>query len=460
MKIKKADLIALLMCFLFGLAGVLINLNRFWQYESGYYDFGIFDRAIWEVAHFRLPIIDHLVVGGKIIFADHFSPSLFLFSPLYWFTSKSEILFIAQDIFVALSGFVIYKMAKSVLKSNLLSISVLASYFLFTGLQNAVFSDFHEVTVMTLPLALTYWAILKSKKKLFFALLIITLGYKESLFLLGIGLAIFIYLYKKEWRRTAIWTFIISVIWGIVTIKVIIPHFSGNAYYYQPVQQQNIQGFIMNLFNPTIKIKTVLLTLLSFLFLPIFSPPTWTILLTNWTQRFLIESTTRWDLGLHYNAEIAPTLAVSAILGLSYLKNKISWYLSYLIGVGLLLTSLFLYRFIFHGPFGLAYNMAFYKHTKDFYFLDKMLPLISKDSIVVAQNNLAPRFMHNKGIFFLRENYRKFNADYIVLDLRSGQNINNFLGAQDIQKVFEDIKVNKKYKIYYHTGEQYIFKKI
>src|SRR5690606_312203 len=98
------DYFAIFFFVIFALFGSLVSLHRFWQYDIYYYDFGIFDQALWKVAQFKAPIIEHLVVGGKWIFADHFNPSLFVLSPLYWFTDRSEIMLVAQAVCVALSG--------------------------------------------------------------------------------------------------------------------------------------------------------------------------------------------------------------------------------------------------------------------------------------------------------------------------------------------------------------------
>lgn len=451
--------IAILICVIFSIFGILINLNRFWQYESGYYDFGLFDRAIWNVAHFKLPITDHFVFSGKVIFADHFNPSIFLLTPIYWITSHSEALFIIQDIFVGLSGYVLYKIGSRVLKKEFLALSVLLSYFLFVGLQNAIFSDFHELTVATLFIMLTFWAIIKGDKKLFFLFLIITLGFKESLFLLGIGMSVFIYIYRKEWKKVAIATFIISLLWGFFAIMVIIPFFSGGIYNSEPLLTGGVTAVIFRLFTPFIKVKTVFLTLFSFLFLPILTPSLWVIMLLNFLHRFLLPGSTRWDLGLHYNAELAPTLAISVILALRTLQKKLSRRIVYIVTVTLFITSFVLYRFILHGPYGLSYNPAFYRHTKDFAYLDRLIKRIPQNATVIAQNNIASRFLHNKEVWILRENYRQFNAEYILFDLRPGQNPTNFLGAHDINNVFEKVSNDTNYHIIYHDGDQYIFKR-
>ncbi|MCA9372204.1 DUF2079 domain-containing protein [Candidatus Woesebacteria bacterium] len=157
---------------MFTFAYILLALNRYWQFESGYYDLGIFDTALWKVAHFQTPIIDHFKLSGKNIFADHFHPSIFILAPIYWFTDKTEAILVAQAIIVGLSGVVLFHIAKDKLRNAFAAISIVIAYFLFIGLQNALAFDFHEVTVMTLPLMLLYWAIFTEKKKLYYIFLI------------------------------------------------------------------------------------------------------------------------------------------------------------------------------------------------------------------------------------------------------------------------------------------------
>lgn len=204
-RLKLFDWAAISLSLIFALLGSIVSVIRFLQYEVFYYDFGIFDSAIWNVSHFKPPIVEHLVIGGKWIFADHFSPGIFLLSPLYWISSRSEVLLITQAIVIALSGLVIYVIGVELTKNKFASFSILLSFFLFLGLQNAVISDFHEVTVATLPLALTFWAIVKKRIKLFFLFLFLTLLFKESNFILGIGIGLFIYLTnRKQWKIAAL----------------------------------------------------------------------------------------------------------------------------------------------------------------------------------------------------------------------------------------------------------------
>lgn len=460
LKQKIWDMLAIFSCFLFIVAGILVSINRFWQYEVFYYDFGIFDQAIWNVSRFQKPIIDHLVVGGKWIFADHFSPSIFLLSPLYWFTERSEILLIAQSIIVGLSGFVLYVIGKELLKNRFLSFSILVCYFLFLGLQNAVISDFHEITVITLPLMLTFWAIVKRNLWLYFLFLIITLGGKEVMFLVGVGIGIMLFFQVLEWRKIAFVTVFFSLLWGIFVINYIIPWFSGGIYIYSSIFSQSVVKQAFFLFDHPLKRETLFYSFWSFGFLPLFSPAHWPLMLQDYGSRFLSEACcTRWNLGLHYNAISSVILSISSLYALQRLKKyTILQKYSILVGVVLMLNAFVLYRFFLHGPFALAFHPQFYKHTKEFSFLDKMVDVVPKSATVMTHNNLASRFTHQK-VWLLRSDYKKYMPEYIIIDAREGQNPNNFFPTKHYEKILMNLMNDPSYNRVYETKEQFIFQR-
>lgn len=460
---KRIDSCAWFISALFAIGGIILNLNKYWQYDTGHYDLGIFDSAIWKVSRFQLPIIEHMVAGGRIIWADHFHPSIFLLSPLYWFTDRPEIILIAQDVLVGLSGVVLYYIGVRLLKDRFLALCVVMAYFLFTGLQNAVLFDFHELTMSTVFIMLTYWAFFADKKKLFFLFFLITIGFKESLFLFGMGLSIFMFFTKKTWRKQAIMTGIFSAMYGVFTVGFLIPFFSHNQYQYGPGKYNSIFELIQRLYTPIIKVKTLLWTSLSFSFLPLLVPTLFPLIALHYTGRFLNPFGERWDLGLHYNAEIAPTLAVATVLGLVFLLSKFQKKYVYVVGLLLVLNSLVLYRFILHGPYGLVYNPAFHAQTKKFGFIDDMMKVVPKDTSVsvMSQNNLLGRFSHHDKIKLLSLDYKKHNVDYILFDLRAGQNPNNylFLTESQFKKIFEIVKKDEDYEMIYGKGDQFAFRR-
>ena len=193
-------------------AAILVSVNRYWQYQTFYFDFGIFDMAIWKVSHFQIPTIDHVDISRNniIIFADHFNPSIFLLSPLYWFTSRREVILIAQSVISGLAAFVAFRLADKYLKNKIAVLGLTVAFLGYVGLQNALITDFHEATVAVLPLMLIFWSIFNQKYKLFFIFLIILLGLKETLAGLGICLGIFLIIKDRSLIKIGIITIFIS----------------------------------------------------------------------------------------------------------------------------------------------------------------------------------------------------------------------------------------------------------
>ena len=444
-------------CVLYGLAGTLVSLHRFWQYEVFYDSYGIFDSVIWQVSRFQMPMIDHIALGRLPIFADHFYPTMFILSPLYWFTNRSELLGIVQALTVTGSGWVLYIIAKQVLKQPWLSFGITVSYLLFVGLQNAIITDFHDVTIATLPLMLIFWAIVTDRKKLFFVFLVLTLGCKESMSITGICIGIFL-LSIPSWRTVGIETILISSLWGITIIKCVIPYFSNGVYIYTPQMPYSLTEYVMRFFDTPDKRRTLWYSFQSFLFLPIFAPTTWPLLLQDFFIRFVpLKTNMRWTLGMHYNAQTAVFLAIGSLYGLkNILKPALtagrffpaSSFLYLFISLSLVLNALYLHQRVLHGPLGLSYNKAFYTHTKDFAFLDRLIVQVPKNVSVMTQNNLAVRFTHQT-VYLPDMNYDKAHPDYIVLDLRDGQNPNNFFGshAKSIEQFVGKLQSDPKYEL-------------
>lgn len=456
------DIAAFLATIIFILSGTLVSLFRYWQYEIFYYNFGVFDMAIWNVSRLKPPVIEHMLVSGRILLADHFDLSILLLAPVYWFTDRSEILLIIQAAFAGLAGLVIYLTGREVLKNKLAALAISLCYLLFTGIQNAVITDFHELTVMTFPLSLAFLFIVRKRVKLFWLFFLLTLGFKEVTFLLGIGIGIFIYFYNRKWSRHALSAIVVSGLWGFVTIKLLIPYFSGGIYLHMPDLTEGVIGKIYAMADTESKRSTLFYSFWQFGFLPVFSPSLWFAIAQDFAMRFMPKYTvTYWTLGLHYNAVVSVLLATASIFGFKFLlRFKQFGRFQNIAAVILILNAFFLFRFVHHGAFLMSINPVLYTHTANFKYLDEMIAMVPKDASVMTQNNLGVRFTHQKFIY-LRETYDAYAPDYIVIDNRAGQNPNNFLfGPGNIDEFLVKLKADKKYRAVYQKNQQYIYKRI
>lgn len=454
--------LAIFITLLFILGSSLVSLHRYWQFEVDHYDFGILDTAIWKVSRFQAPIVDHFVVAGKWIFADHFYPSLFLLAPLYWFTQRQEIIFIAQSLSVGLAGLVLFHLAKRETRSAIGSFAILISFFSFIGLQNALWFDIHEVTFMTLPLTLMFYTFFTHKTRLFWLTFILALGFKESSFVTLIGFSIFMFLDKKSWTKTAIISAIFALVYGLLVIKLVIPHFSGAAYSYNKVfsydwRQPNTYLQIFS--DSPIKLNTLKVSFSSFGFLPLFALPLWPSYLLHFLTRFTSDPI-RWDIGLHYSAEIAPFLALGTLLVLRFLHLKKQHFLLILTSIWLTGCSLFLFRFKHHGPLLLATNPVFYAQTPVVNYPNTILNQIPPGSYVMAQQNLATHLNHQHQIILLREGYADYRPDYIIFDSRPGLNPSHYFGISDPELLFESISQDNHYQLVDQHQTVKLFKRI
>ncbi len=454
--------IVIFFIIIYAVAALAVSLNRYWQFNAFWYDFGIFDSTIWQLSRFHFPlIIQKAPPTGIIVWGDHFNPSAIFLSPLYWLTSKQEILIATQAIFVCLGAAVAYLTVKKTVKSSVVKIALIVSYLGFVGMQNALFTDVHNIVFAVLPLTLTIWAIFNKKWNLYFIFLLLTIGFQENLALTGAMLGVFLVLSRKN-VKIGIISILVCISYFFIVIKFITPYFNHSPYAYQPEPFNNPFELIARFFIPSIKLKTIVLSFLTFGLLPAVSIPTLPLIVEQYFERFVLNSAaTRWDLGFHYNSILSPIFFLGSLSVVIKFQNKpIFSKLMKLWGVTTILIVIFLHRFYLHGPLMQSTMPAFYQATKDTEFLYKFTDKIPRGKFLMIQNNLASHFTHEK-MMLLDSRYNQIKPDIIVFDTRSGQNANNFypLEFSQVKKMISALEKDKNYKKILVTNDQFYFEK-
>lgn len=449
--------------FAYFLASSLVSLHRFWQYNAFWYDFGIFDTTIWKLSQFHLPIIAQLAPPmGKIVWADHFNPSSILLSPFYWIWGKSEIVLIAQALVVSLSAFVAYAITRKHIKSSLVRISLIVSYLGFVGMQNALYTDVHNIVFATLPFMLTLWALYGKNWKWYWIFLFVTMGWQENLAGVVVGLGLFLLFRKEKLIKIGIATILVGLLYGIVVAKIIIPSFNGGIYTYRPNIPKNPVYFAAGLFTPPIKAQTIFYTFATFGFLPLATLATLPMILEQYIERFVLNMAgTRWDLGFHYNAILSPIMFLASLEFLIHFqKRKNANNILSMWAIGTIVTVFVLHRFILHGPLLLATHPAFYGQTTTMKFLDDFVGKIPTTGLLMTQNNIAAHFTHQE-VILLHKVYQDISPDIVAIDIRPGQNANNFfpVSESDTQKIVDSFSANSSYKKITAGENQFIFVK-
>lgn len=410
-------------------------LNRFWQFEAFYFDHGIYDSALWNVAHFQIPIIDHLENGFISQFTDHFTPTMYLLTPLYWLTSAYEPLLILENFLVVSSAFVLFLIAKNRISNKLMVFVLILAYTLFIGLQNTIIANFHTELITVLTLSFTLLAIEKKKWFWYWVFLILTLGTKQNFAAIGTGLGIYVFFINK---KIGLLSIIFSLSYYFVATKLVIPNYLYNPSF----------NFSWN----SMKTETIFTSLATFGFLPLGAITFLPAIFQDYITRFFFTSAARWDLGLHYNATLSVLLAYGAIITSSKIKHQTF--------VAILIIILALgFHHKYHGPLGLAFNGDFYKHTSEMNFLRNLLAQVPENKTVMTLNNLAPYLTHTNSVMLIKEKYWKYNPEIIVLDIRPGQApSNHWPGNESLtNKINNQLSKDLNYRIIYQTNEQKIY---
>jgi len=448
-----------------------VCLHRFWQYEALYYDHGLMETTAYQVSQFKIPL-HHREFGKVPIYVDHLYPSLQLvLAPFYWLYNSYETPIVVQSILIGSSVLIAYEVANSLIKNKLMIYALLFAYMFYIGMQNAIIFLVHDITLQIPFLMLLFLALVKNKKRWFFLLLLINLGFKESVSVTMFTLGFCLVLFKKTWRNEGWLTILIATLYGFGAMKFIsylrtINFARLEKFTYTPDFGRQWYQYLINFVDTQQKRETIFVSLASFGFLPLFSPFALLLLIQDWAQRFVLINpydSYRQGLNLHYNANLVVLLFVGAVFALNKLETK-KWYqkvINYHALIIFLLVAIY-HRLIYHGPLGLIYNPDFFKITQNMKFMDEFVAKIPRQGKIMVQNNLACRFTHNDLYLLLSEKeFNRVSPDVIALDFRPGQSPTNYwpMNENGMKELAQKLLEDKNYTLIYRESHRFIFVK-
>ena len=255
---------------LFGVLYSLYSIVRHLSFDSLIFDLGVYDQIIWLVSRGK-PLFSSILESHP--WADHFTPTLLLLTPVYWIWDNVIILLLFQAFFVSLGAYPIYLLALKKTRNKLISLTLSFSYLSFFGIQNAVAFDFHPIVLATTLLAYISWFYEEKKYKIFWLTFVLFIGLQENFFLTAIALGIYLVISKKDLRRGV--TIAISGILGfMLLIYFIIPSLDTNSFIYFPnhLKSLSMLEIIKLLYYPLTKVQVLISSLLAFGLLPFFYP--------------------------------------------------------------------------------------------------------------------------------------------------------------------------------------------
>lgn len=301
------------------------TIVKHYNFQTNACDLGIFDNLNCKFAHLKS---SYNTFENFNHFRDvHFSPILFLFTPLYLIFKSPLLLLIAQSLLLGIPSIFVYLISLKFTSQKLISLSLAFSYLLSPALHGVNNYDFHEVSFLPVLVLGAFYCLSEKRNFIYFILIILICFVKEdsslSAFMIGI------YAFSLKENKIGYITCTISIVYFLIVTKVImntlmISRFSD----FTATGIEGLEGIMATLLsNPAFVIKFILsydirifywcILLTPVLFLPLRSKYNFMLILPSAFISLLSNSNVQNSIDFHYSACILPFVYMLTIIGLN-----------------------------------------------------------------------------------------------------------------------------------------------
>lgn len=400
-----------------------ISLRRFNLLGAQAFDLGIFQQGVWLLANGYSPFV---TVRGWHLFADHFSPILFIFVPFYRIWAHPFWLFLGQTIALALGVIPLYRLALRHTKSDKIATLISIGYLLHPAIGTMLFFDFHPVLI-SIPFVL--WAIdaLDENRPLpFFFACFLALLCREDVAVSVACLSLYGLFVRRKWWSGAMFAF--GAVWFFFATKMmaLLSGEEKTAYLslYSRWGETPLQILFGIITNPIDAVKALILCeghftqpgaypmllLAPFAFFPLFSGSFVLFALPNYAVLALSDWRAMRELGFQHAAVIAPWLVASVPLAFSNLQKlvdekwQIQWRKVLVVTFTLCLTVSF-FRYVPHTYQHFHANIMPKEQAIQIRkFLAEVIP---SDASVSAPSQLVPHLAHRKEVYLFPNPFQR-----------------------------------------------------
>ncbi|MFZ2025131.1 MAG: DUF2079 domain-containing protein [Microgenomates group bacterium] len=392
---KHSFILFLLYCLILTILYSTLSIIRHNHFQSGAFDLGLFDQAVWKFGHMLGP---YNTIKDRILFGDHFVLTMPVFGILFYLWDNVRMLLIVQALVIVTSAIPIFLIAKKRLSSSFSAFCVGIMYSLFYGIQFGVYFDFHPIIIGVAIISWLAYFWEYNKKVLFWIMLVVGLATQENMGIAIAGLAAIFFFRKSQWKK-ALLVGIVGVSYSLLAVKIS-ALFSPVGYQYWPQLPTSIGDAFTQLFNSEEKRQVWLYSYSTFSFFPVFSPGSLIAVLMDLSQYFVTgpEFARMWSPFMHHRAILAPFLVLGTIDTLAFLRaRKIR---VVYVSVILLCVSMLL-QYVFHFPLNKLTKSEYWKEEPWMNNTRQLLTLVPKNASVAAQQNLVPHLSHRKEIYLV-----------------------------------------------------------
>jgi uncharacterized membrane protein len=231
----------------FGVLAVLQNA----AFETGAADLGNMNQAAWYTLHKGFPADSF---AGEVItrLGGHVEPIFYLLAIPYAAQQTADMLLVLQTVIVALGALAAYMLARDVLGMESAGLAFALVYLLFPSLQAATLTEFHPVALAAPFFLFAFYYMQKGNNGAFLVFALLAMSVKEDMSLLVVMLGLWaLVLTAKDAEKSsskparalrlsgilahnrrgaaALVAILAGLGWFVLTVYVIIPHFSASG---------------------------------------------------------------------------------------------------------------------------------------------------------------------------------------------------------------------------------------
>ena len=430
-------------------------------FQSGAFDLGIFDQAVYLISQGEPPISSFL---GFHILGDHAALVFYPLALLYKIYPDVHWLLAVQAIALALGAWPTWSLARHAKLTERQAVAIATVYLLYPLVFNLNLFDFHP-EVIALPALLGAILAARLGKTVWFCLAIITiLSCKAVLALTVAAMGVWLLIFEKKRLYGAIALFA-GVAWFVIATGGIIPFFGGVlATVGRHLPRYNYLGSSVweiarnLLFKPGLLLGRVFsLDTLGYLAL-LLSPVIWGLSQKQLTPlvgaiptlaiNILSEAPAQHNLVHHYSLPILPFLLVAVISSLSAGRG---WLRS---GWSIALWSLVAFLALAkYGYFGSIYlnSLDTWQVTRE------AIAQVQTKGGVLTTADIAPHLTHRRLVNFTDANSPPANLaefDYVLLNLRHPGWLSNQEFATNL---VNQLKNTQQFQLSYQRDDVYLF---
>ncbi|HSM58024.1 MAG TPA: DUF2079 domain-containing protein [Candidatus Sulfomarinibacteraceae bacterium] len=394
-----------------GLLGIAFTLLFFFLTSRQHLAFDLyapdvdyFDQAIWNTLHGRFlysSIID------RSILSYHFSPFLALLSPLFLIWDDVRILFLAQNVAIAATGLILYRLVQR--EHRLLAPFFLLAFYLNPALHEVALHELRRVIFAMPFLALAVYGLHRRHYRVVALGLGLALLCKEDMALYTVLVGGYLLLFRREWKWGG--GFVVAgILWMVGVTFYVIPAINPEDTYSQLVYYSawgdSPQEIVTTMLRHPLAVARRMLDVEGVqalwrvflplgLVLPFFAPDIALLALPSLAMALLSNYPPMHRLEDWYMAPLLPLLFGAIAVALARLpRQRARWYVG-----ALLLSTLAGFLLYSEAPLGGRFDRERYRITPHHRLAAEAVEAVPDDAAIAAQDAFLAHLTHRETIY-------------------------------------------------------------